>query len=45
MRLGQTGYNPAADINGDGVVNILDLAYVAHFDPPPSPPPVLPPRQ
>lgn len=44
QRLGQPRYNPAADINGDGIVDIRDLAFVAHFDPPPSPPPVLPPR-
>jgi hypothetical protein len=26
---GQSGYNPAADLNGDGVVNIQDLSTVA----------------
>ena len=36
-RFGQPGYNPAADINGDGVVDVRDLAFVAHFDPPPGP--------
>jgi len=44
-RFGQPGYNPAADINGDGIVDVRDLAFVAHFDPPPSPPPVIPPRR
>jgi Dockerin type I domain len=26
--VGQTGYNPSADFNGDGFVNILDLQFV-----------------
>ncbi|HZY63249.1 MAG TPA: dockerin type I domain-containing protein [Edaphobacter sp.] len=27
-KVGQTGYNPRADFNGDGFVNILDLQFV-----------------
>ena len=27
---GQAGYNPSADFNGDGFVNILDLQFVVH---------------
>lgn len=30
---GQTGYNPSADFNGDGFVNILDLQFVAQHLP------------
>jgi hypothetical protein len=29
-KVGQTGYNPSADFNGDGVVNIQDLQFVVH---------------
>lgn len=28
-RAGQAGFDPRADVNGDGVVNILDLSFVA----------------
>jgi hypothetical protein len=27
-KTGQPGFNPAADVNKDGVVNVLDLALV-----------------
>jgi len=29
-KVGQAGYNPSADFNGDGFVNIQDLQFVAH---------------
>ena len=29
LRSGQTGFDPRADVNNDGVVNILDLSFVA----------------
>jgi hypothetical protein len=28
-KVGQANYNPLADVNGDGIVNVLDLAIVA----------------
>lgn len=28
-RVGQPGFDPRADVNGDGVVNVLDLSIVA----------------
>jgi hypothetical protein len=30
---GQSGYNPLADLNNDGVINILDLAIEARLLP------------
>jgi hypothetical protein len=32
-RAGQAGFDPRADVNGDGVVNVLDLSAVAKFIP------------
>jgi hypothetical protein len=29
-KAGQAGYNPSADFNGDGFVNIMDLQFVVH---------------
>lgn len=37
-RLGQAGYDPAADTNADNVIDIRDLALVGRFDPPPREP-------
>jgi hypothetical protein len=28
-KTGQSGFNPMADVNGDGIVNVLDLSTVA----------------
>jgi hypothetical protein len=28
--VGKTGYNPSADFNGDGFVNIQDLQFIVH---------------
>jgi hypothetical protein len=28
-KTGQSGFDPRADVNGDGIVNILDLSAVA----------------
>jgi hypothetical protein len=28
-KVGQPGFDPRADVNGDGVVNVLDLSFVA----------------
>jgi hypothetical protein len=27
--MNQSGFDPRADVNGDGIVNILDLSFVA----------------
>jgi len=32
-KVGQPGYDPRADINGDGIVNVLDLSMVARLLP------------
>ena len=32
-KTGQPAFNPAADVNHDGVVNVLDLSYVARMVP------------
>jgi hypothetical protein len=32
-KVGQPGYNASADVNGDGVVNVLDLSIVARHLP------------